>query len=296
MAKKALIIFNPTAGLRSKLAVEKLAERRLKALGYRVDIFLVDEHFEASISGYDFSHLSLVVAIGGDGTVKVAGRTIVENKLSAPLIIIPFGSANVVAKSLGIPLQAKEALRLIGGTRQRPLDVGVVNKSHYFLVGFSAGYISRIVTGTSTRLKNRFGFWGYLINLLFNVNKVKRQKFLIRTKNHKFWVKGNSLVVFNACNFYGLKAKKKIDPSDGIFNLYVVTNRNFWSLFIALLQFIFYRRPTQFLFSIDNDYFKISFNRGLSSCQIDGDYLNPTKEVEIKMLPQALQVIIGKKS
>jgi diacylglycerol kinase family enzyme len=294
MVKKALIIFNPSAGLRSKLAVEKLAEHKLKSLGYRVDIFLVDEHFEAGLNGYDFSNLSLVAAIGGDGTVKVAGRTIIENKSNAPLVIIPFGSANVIAKSLGIPLNAKTALRLISGSQLRNLDVGIINKTHYFLVGFSVGYISRIVTGTSTKLKNRFGFIGYLINLLFNVNKIKRQKFLVRTKNHKFWLKGNSLVVFNACNFYGIKSKKKIDPSDGIFNLYVVTNRNFWSLCIAMLQFVFYGRPTQFLFSLDNNYFKISLSRRLRSCQIDGDYIELNQDIEIKMLPQALKVVVGK--
>ena len=153
MAKKALIIFNPSAGLKSKLTIEKLAERKLKSLGYRVDIFLVDEHFEAGIAGYDFFNLSLVVAIGGDGTVKVAGRTIIENKLSAPLVIIPFGSANVVAKTLGITLNAKAALQLIGGAKLRGLDVGIINKTHYFLVGFSVGYISRIITGTSTKMK-----------------------------------------------------------------------------------------------------------------------------------------------
>jgi len=294
MAKKALIIFNPSAGLKSKLAVEKLAEHKLKSLGYRVDIFLVDEHFEAGISGYDFSKLSLVVAIGGDGTVKVAGRTIIENKSSAPLVIIPFGSANVVAKTLGIPLNAKAALQLIGGGKLHGYDVGVINKTHYFLVGFSVGYISRIVTGTSTKMKNNFGFVGYLINLLFNVNKVKRQKFLVRTKNHKFWLKGNSLVVFNACNFYGIKSKKKIDPADGFFNLYVVTNRNFLTLLIALLQFVFYGKPTQFLFSLDNNYFKISLRRRLRSCQIDGDYIELEKDIEIKMLPQALKIVIGK--
>lgn len=294
MIKRALIIFNPTAGLKSKLAVEKMAEHKLKLLGYRVDIFSVNERFEASISGYDFSRISLVVAIGGDGTVKVAGRTIIENKLKAPLVIIPFGSANVVAKSLGIPQNAKAALHLIGGEEIHDYDVGVINRTHYFLVGFSVGYISRIVTGTSTKMKNRFGFLGYMINLLFNVNKVKRQKFSVRTKNHRFWLKGNSLVVFNACNFYGITSKKKIDPSDGIFNLYVVTNRNFFTLFISLLQFVFYGKPTQFLFSLDNNYFNISLRRRLSSCQIDGDYLELEKDIEIRMLPAALKVVTGK--
>jgi len=292
--KKALIIYNPRAGIKSNRDVAKEVQSKLENLGYAASIFFLEPEFEQNILSYDFAEVKLVVAVGGDGTVKVAARTIVQNQLTAELVIIPFGSANVVAKTLGLSTNIKTALGLLDGKKTKSIDVGVINKTHYFLVGFSSGYVSEVVTGTTTGLKNRLGFIGYFINLLSRNLKIKRKKFLVMTQNRRFWIKGHSLIIFNACNFFGLKPKKPIDPSDGILNLYVITNKNFWTLLLAIGHFLLYHEPTQYIFSIDNEFFKIRFRRRPKSAQIDGDLINLPREIEIKVLPRILKVVVGK--
>ncbi|MEK7653413.1 MAG: diacylglycerol kinase family protein [Patescibacteria group bacterium] len=292
---KSLIIFNPTAGLSTKQDTEKLVREKLSSLGYQSEVFYLDENFEREIASRDFSEIRLVVAVGGDGTVKVAARTILANKIKAPLAIIPFGSANVIAVTLGLPVGIGGALKLLEKAGQTiKIDVGLINKKYYFLVGASIGYISKVIVGTSKELKNRLGFFGYFLNLIFNKIKIKKYKFQIRTRTSAFWVKGNSLVVFNALNYFGLKPKKPIDLQDGIFNLYVFTNKTFLTLIEAFFYLLYFHHPPKHVFYLDRDYFKIVLKRESKSCQIDGDFIHLPREIEIKVLSQALEVVVGK--
>jgi diacylglycerol kinase (ATP) len=293
--KKALVIFNPTAGLKSKIDVEGLVHEKLDNLGYEVDLIYLNREFEVNIEGYDFSDIMLIVAVGGDGTVKVAARTIIQNKVKASLAIVPFGSANVIAVAAGIPTNIKGALKLLEKAKKTiSIDVGLINDKHYFIVGFSVGYISKIVTGATKDMKNKFGFWGYLFMFLFNKIKIRKVKFEIKTKEKTFWVKGNSLVVFNALNYYGFKIKKYIDFSDGIFNLYVFTNKTFLSLVESFLLMVLYRRPPRYVWARDNNYFKILLKKPSDACQIDGDYVKLPKVIEVKVLPKALSLVVVK--
>lgn len=291
---RALVIFNPTAGLKSKIDVESIVRDRLSDLGYQVDLFYLNGRFEDEIESFDYSHISLVVAVGGDGTVKVAARTIITNKLSAPLAIIPYGSANVIALAAGLPTNIRGALKLLHQVdKTMAIDVGLINKKYYFLVGFSIGYISKIITKTSHHLKNRFGFFGYLLVFIFHRIKIRKLKFEIRMQKKNFSVKGNSLIVFNALNYYGLKTKKNISFNDGIFNLYVLTRQTFFSVWQTFLLMIFYHHPTKYVLALDNNYFQIILKRPSQSCQIDGDYVKLPKVIEVELVPQALNIIIG---
>ena len=292
--KKALVIFNPSAGIIVKYDIRGLVENKLRSLDYDLDVLLLNDDFERAISFYDFSEVKLLVAVGGDGTVKVAARTIITHKLSVPLAIIPFGSANVAASTLKIPVNPKEALKLLDQLKTTKIDVGVINKNNYFIVGFSIGYISDIIINTGKDLKNRWGMLGYFWRLAYNKLRIPRIKFKIQTQSRTFWVKGNSLVIFNAFNFYGFQPKKSISISDGIFNLYVVTNKTFWSLIQAGFYVLFYQKPPHYIFSVDNGSFRVSLRRRkfLKTCQVDGDHLNLSKEMMIEVLPQILSVVI----
>ena len=293
--KKALVIFNPTAGLKTKIDVEGIVREKLGNLGYEVNLIYLNHHFEDEIDKLNLSEIGLVVAVGGDGTVKVAARTIIEKKLECPLAIIPYGSANVIAIAAGLPLNIKNALKLIEEPlKTMPIDVGLVNKKHYFVVGLSIGYVSKIVISASQHLKSRLGFFGYLFTFIFNKIKIRKIKFEIKTKNRTFWIKGNSLIIFNALNYYGLKVKKPISFADGIFNLYVFTSKTFLSLVEAFFLMIFMHHPPRYVLALDNNYFKVILKQVNTSCQVDGDYLKLPKVIEVELLSKALKMVVKK--
>lgn len=293
---KALVIFNPTAGVMTKFDTRKLVEDKLISLQYQPIFLVLDFEFEKKIDGMDLSGIKLVVAVGGDGTVKVAAREIISRHINAPLAIIPFGSANVLASTLRIPTTITEALVLLDNYRSEKIDVGLVNKERYFLVGFSLGYVSSIIINTERSLKNKFGSIGYVLRLFWNKIKIPRIKFRLETQNHVFWVKGNSLIIFNAFNFYGFQPKKEISISDGILNLYIVTNKTFWTMLEAAIGVLFYVNPPKHIFTLDNKYFKIKLRRKrfLKTAQIDGDRIRVPRTIEIEVLPKALEILVKK--
>lgn len=292
--KQALVIFNPTAGINAKYDVRATVDRELQAFGYQPKFLLLDFDFEANIAKEDLTAVELVVAVGGDGTVKVAAREIITRGIKAPVLIVPFGSANVLASSLRLPLGVKEALALAKNLKTQKIDVGLLDGQRYFIVGFSLGYVSSIIIHTDRELKNRWGSLGYVLRLFWNRIRIPRIKFRVETQNRVFWVKGNSLIVFNAFNFYGISPKKNVSITDGILNLYVVTNKTFLAMAEAALGVLFFDHPPRHIFTLDNQKFKIRVKRKshLKTAQIDGDKISVDRDMTVEVLPQALEVVV----
>lgn len=291
---KALVIFNPTAGILTKVDVKKTVANKLSAAGYTSVFLVLDFNFEAEIEKLDLSGIKLVVAVGGDGTIKVAAREMISRNVKAPLLVVPFGSANVFACTLGIPVNLKDALNLLDKPKVKAVDVGMINRERYFLVGFSLGYVSSIIINTERSLKNKFGSLGYLLRLFWNRIRIPRIKFRVETQNHVFWVKGNSLIIFNAFNYFGFQPKKEISLTDGILNLYIVTNKTFWTMVEAALGVLFYVKPPKHVFTLDNKYFKVRIKRRkfMKTAQIDGDKIKLPPTFEVEVLPEALEVLV----
>src|SRR6266852_1345213 len=60
----------------------------------------------------------LVIVCGGDGTIHEVINGLAETRV--PMAIVPGGTANVLAKELGIPLDLPQAVdRIVGGTATR---------------------------------------------------------------------------------------------------------------------------------------------------------------------------------
>lgn len=118
---QATIIFNSNAGGANRVDVPAL-ERALHDAGYdpvshaTADETELDRALDAA-SG-------LVVAIGGDGTLRATALRLLGRDL--PLTVLPLGTANNIARTFGVE---GDPLKLASGLRdphKRPLDVGVV--------------------------------------------------------------------------------------------------------------------------------------------------------------------------
>jgi diacylglycerol kinase (ATP) len=64
------------------------------------------------------------VAVGGDGTVRLAAG--LATRIALPLGIIPSGTGNGIAYSLGLPLDPWEACRVVASGRPVPCDLGLI--------------------------------------------------------------------------------------------------------------------------------------------------------------------------
>ena len=77
--------------------------------------------------GYD-----VVIAAGGDGTIHEVATGLVGG--DAALGIIPAGSGNGLARSLGVPIDTRRAVAALATCEFRALDVGEVNGRLFFAV------------------------------------------------------------------------------------------------------------------------------------------------------------------
>ncbi|MCA1842972.1 MAG: diacylglycerol kinase family lipid kinase, partial [Actinobacteria bacterium] len=84
----------------------------------------------------------LILVWGGDGMVQRCIDTIAGSDVA--IGIIPAGTANLLAKNLGIPHDLATALEIALGGQSRRLDVGLVNGEH-FAVMAGAGFDARMI-------------------------------------------------------------------------------------------------------------------------------------------------------
>lgn len=111
----------------------------------------------------------VVVAIGGDGTVRAVAESVAGTGI--PLGIIPMGTGNIFARNMDLPLGDIPALlRIALDGRDVPTDVGRVvlnrgpkgpDEEHLFLVMAGVGFDAEMVAGADERLKRRLGWLAY---------------------------------------------------------------------------------------------------------------------------------------
>jgi diacylglycerol kinase family enzyme len=85
-----------------------------------------------------------VFVLGGDGTVLAVAAELIAKPV--PLAIIPLGTANLLARDLGIPLQPERAVDVLAAPSEaavRAIDVGRVN-GHLFLCASMIGLTTRL--------------------------------------------------------------------------------------------------------------------------------------------------------
>lgn len=156
------LIVNPGAG-NVLLAASRIEDVTcyLKEAGVDVDVAFAKPKKEiipiarkAVKNGYD-----AVIAMGGDGTVGAVIRAIAGSK--ARLGIIPAGTENDIAASLGIPENLKEACAIIAAGNTRKVDLGVISskdkKEYYFMMTIVIGLTATLYPMVKDVPRGQFG-------------------------------------------------------------------------------------------------------------------------------------------
>lgn len=102
----------------------------------------------------------LVVVAGGDGTLNgVAGALLDAGK---PVGVLPLGTANDLARTLGLPFEPQAAAEVIAAGRTRRIDVGLANDRPFFNVA-SLGLAAKLAQSLGEGAKHRFGRFSYVL-------------------------------------------------------------------------------------------------------------------------------------
>ncbi len=177
----AKVILNPYAGRWRAKEQMANAEAALHNAGvdYVLEVTQGPGHGEEIAARAMEEGFSPIIAAGGDGSINEVVNGMVRasitkhDKVSVPLGIIPFGSANDLVVNLGLPVELKAAVDVIARGKQKTIDLGQVTfgkeqKVRYFGNNSAIG-LEPTVTLIQEQITKVRGIVRYLIATLIGV-------------------------------------------------------------------------------------------------------------------------------
>lgn len=168
--RRVLLIVNPA----SRTGARRLrkAEAAFRDLGVHCDTRTTDspghgaELALALASGYD-----AVFTLGGDGTaIEVIGALANEGP---PVGVLPGGTGNVIARTLGTSLNSGRAVRALLDGDEARIDLGRLSTGQRFAIGMGVGLDAAMIAGAPAPLKRRLGFFAYVLSAIGAVFRMK---------------------------------------------------------------------------------------------------------------------------
>ena len=175
--KDAVLIYNPTSGRRRHRRFVEIeqAARLLKDQGIATEIAPTTGPGTATQIARQAveKRRGMVIACGGDGTINEIINGLAGSQV--PMALLPAGTANILAKELGIPWDIPHAARLIPGGTIRRIALGIAfplngnasdampRTGRYFLSVGGAGPDGAIVNGVHKGLKDNAGVVAYWV-------------------------------------------------------------------------------------------------------------------------------------
>jgi diacylglycerol kinase (ATP) len=91
----------------------------------------------------------IIVAVGGDGTCSRIAGTIIKSGSNCRLAVVPAGTGNDFAKTLGLTTHSPSAIaQLVLADRHVPMDVGIAD-GHHFLNSCGFGFDASVLEASN---------------------------------------------------------------------------------------------------------------------------------------------------
>ena len=226
-----------------------------------------------------------VIAVGGDGTLKLVAECLKGTK--TPIGIIPAGSANGMAKELGIPININEALELIITGTPKEIHAVMVNDElciHLSDIGFNAYIIKKF-----DDLPQR-GMWGY-------AKATWKALWSHHLMEVEFEIAGETIrsqaamVVIANATMYGTGVK--INPEgkldDDVFEVILVKQYSVMEIIKIRLTNLPFNPEKIEIFATKNLQIKTKHKVHF---QVDGEYMGKVNQVNAKIIPAAISIIV----
>jgi YegS/Rv2252/BmrU family lipid kinase len=179
--------------------------------------------------------VDMVVVGGGDGTMNAAALGLAETGL--PLGVLPLGTANDLARTLGIPFNLDPAVDVIVAGRTRRIDLGLVNGKPFFNVA-SIGLSAELAQKLTSDIKRRYGRLGYALVALKVLSQARPFSATIASETETARVKTLQIAVGNGRYYGGGNAvEKDAAIDDAHLDLYSLELQQAWKLALMARSF-----------------------------------------------------------
>ena len=290
MKKKIAFIINPISGGINKQQFPSLIGRYLDRNQFDVEINFTRsaEHNLELAQEMVIKKKDIVVAVGGDGTINNIAKYLVNTGILFG--IIPQGSGNGLARHLRIPLQNIKALQVINKLHRKNIDAGMANDTFFINVagaGFDA-HVSWMFANAPKR-----GFWSYSKITLTEFANYKPQQYELIVDGKSVSKDAFIICVANGSQ-YGNNAyiAPKANLDDGLFDISIMKPFKIHQMpIIGMELFLKKYNNSQYVDVLKGT--NILIKRPEAGVfNIDGEPVLMEKDIQIKMLPEALKVIV----
>jgi YegS/Rv2252/BmrU family lipid kinase len=230
--------------------------------------------------------VDLVAAYGGDGTVGEVAAGLIESDV--PLAILPGGTANALATGLGIAANLETAVAQIFTSTASPLDMGKAN-GETFILRADMGLTVQALA--SRDMKDRLGILAYVTATIEALGNLPQIHFSMSIDDQSLEADGIACIVtnHNALGTMGLNFGPRVDPGDGLLDMFVVGSAGDAVSAVASGLIQLQGDATVGLHQWQGRTMQITADPP-QVFGLDGDEAGETP-VEIETLPQAVQVL-----
>ncbi len=283
---KLLFIINPGAGT-EKINIKELITTYFEdALhSYILHELAPDCSIDKLKETINESNADRVVAVGGDGTLKMVAECLLET--DTPVGIIPAGSANGMAKELGIPADIEEALDVAVNGNPRKIHAVLVNGQlciHLADIGFNA-YIVKKFDDLSQR--GMLGYAKAAWKALWSHHKMEVE---FKIKGEVIRSEAAMVVIANATKYgTGVKINPDGRLDDDLFEVILVKKYSV----VEILKVRFTNLPfnPEKIETFQTSGLKIK-TRHKAHFQVDGEYIGRVNSINARIITSAINIIV----
>ena len=234
-------------------------------------------------------HVDRVIVAGGDGSINSVIDTLYTNRLA--LAILPLGTANDLARTLGISENLAEACTTIIENHRSRMDLGVVNDCYFCNVA-NIGLGTRITQELTSEVKKQWGILSYLKALFTAFSGTRTFRATLTIDEHEYRLRSIQIAVGNG-RYYG--GGNVIDENawidDGLLSLYCLKPLTFRELlFLApLLRSGSYNQERR-IFNKTGKHIDIRTSQSMQ-VHADGEPLTQTPAT-FTVIKNALEVVV----
>jgi YegS/Rv2252/BmrU family lipid kinase len=225
-----LLVTNPAAARTAPIAVNAILST-LRGAGWEVEGVATGGPGDArTLAQYGVAEKVDVVAVfGGDGTTMQAAAALVGTDVV--LGVIPGGTGNLLAGNLRIPASPARAARALVRATPRVFDLGCMERPtgpQYFAVACGAGYDARVMAGTLSEHKRRWGMAAYAATTLRLMSELRSTLHSITIDGVGYEANAAMVLVANCGEVIPpfVKLGPGIAPDDGLLDVVVVRADN----------------------------------------------------------------------
>jgi diacylglycerol kinase (ATP) len=220
--REIALLVNPTSGKGRGARLCEPVAKRLRGHGYDVDIVVgrdADEAFD-QIRNRVAKGVDALVAVGGDGLVNMALQVVAGT--ATPLGIVPAGTGNDIARSLGLPLdEPVTAVDLLATATPRSVDVGRAH-GRWFGGVLSSGFDS-MVNERANRMGWPRGRSRYNLAIAAELRTFRPVPFVLELDGERWETEAMLVAVGNGVSYGGgMKVCPGAVMDDGLFDVTVL--------------------------------------------------------------------------